>query len=129
MQLMSSVFSIARKKWGWIRASPIVDVRKPPQSPRRNRLVTDDELAALAISAGSDPANATARAFMAFRFFIETGMCAGEVIGLESSWVDLVRRVAHLPKTKNGESRDMPLSSVAVSILEKLKGDPVFGLR
>ena len=129
MQLMSSVFTIARKEWGWISASPMIDVRKPPQSPRRNRLVTDGELEALALSAGSDPANATARAFMAFRFSIETGMRAGEVIGLEWSRVDLVRRVAHLPKTKNGESRDVPLSLVAVSILEPMTGDPVFGLK
>lgn len=128
MQLMSSVFNIARKEWKWISDSPMVDVRKPPQSPRRNRLVTDEELEALALSAGPDPANATARAFMAFRFSIETGMRAGEVIGLEWSRVDLGRRVAHLPKTKNGESRDVPLSLVAVSILEGLTGDPVFGI-
>lgn len=33
------------------------------------------------------------------------------------------RRVAHLPSTKNGESRDVPLSSRAVAVLQQLRGD------
>jgi Phage integrase family. len=34
--------------------------------------------------------------------------------------VDLKKRTAHLPKTKNGEARTMPLSSRAVATLENL---------
>jgi integrase len=34
--------------------------------------------------------------------------------------VDLRRRVVHLPETKNGHARDVPLSSRAVAILEGL---------
>lgn len=129
MQLMSSVLNLARREWGWIKVNPMSDVRKPPASPRRNRLPTAREMEALGIAAGSDPAKATARAFMAFRFSCETAMRAGEIVGLEWSRVDLHRRVAHLPMTKNGEARDVPLSSAAVAILDRLEGDPVFGLR
>jgi integrase len=35
--------------------------------------------------------------------------------------VDLNRRVVHLTSTKNGEARDVPLSSRAVAVLEALK--------
>lgn len=128
--LLSAVLTTCRKEWGLIGESPVRDVRWPKAPPRRNRLVTEAELEALAISAGSDATSATARAFMAFRFSIETAMRAGEVVGLEWNRVDLVRRVAHLPETKNGEARDVPLSSEAVSILEGLpRASPVFGLR
>ncbi|WP_367949135.1 tyrosine-type recombinase/integrase, partial [Paraburkholderia sp. NMBU_R16] len=33
--------------------------------------------------------------------------------------VDLRRRVAHLPETKNGSSRDVPLSTRAVEVLKE----------
>jgi integrase len=35
--------------------------------------------------------------------------------------VDLNRRVVHLPSTKNGDARDVPLSSRAVAVLQALK--------
>jgi integrase len=35
--------------------------------------------------------------------------------------VDLKRRVAHLPATKNGSARDIPLSSRAVAVLQSLR--------
>lgn len=130
MQLMSSVLTVARREWGWIDINPLSDVRKPPSSQRRNRIPTQDELERLAQAAGSDPSNATARAFMAFQFACETAMRAGEIVGLTWQHVDLDRRVAHLPMTKNGEARDVPLSSAACAILSRLEGrDPVFGLR
>jgi integrase len=128
MQLMSAVVNVARKEWGWINANPLSDVRKPPASPRRNRLVSENEMAALSISAGSDPKDKTARSFLAFQFAIETGMRAGEIVGLVQDRIDRRRRVAHLPITKNGEARDVPLSRAAMGILERLEGDPVFGL-
>lgn len=123
MQLMSSAFNLARKEWGWMRSNPVADVRKPPQSPRRNRIATEREIEALGISAGSDLGNRTARAFHAFLWAIETGMRAGEILSLSGATVDVSRRVAHLPKTKNGEARDVPLSSRAVDLWEALPGD------
>jgi integrase len=51
---------------------------------------------------------------------IETGMRRSELLGLQWSNVDLERRVALLPVTKNGESRGVPLSSRAVAILRSL---------
>ena len=47
-------------------------------------------------------------------------MRRGELLQLRWEYVDLQRKVAHLPMTKNGESRDVPLSKAAVSLLEKL---------
>jgi integrase len=129
MNLLSAVLSIARKEWGLITVNPVADVRRPPKPPGRDRLVTDDELAKLAVSAGDDLTMATARAFHAFRFAIETAMRQGEIVGLEWERIDLDKRVAVLPRTKNGTKREVPLSTEAVRLLQALPhADPVFCL-
>ena len=122
MELLSAVLIVARKEWGLIGANPMADVRRPANNPARDRVVTDDELERLAVSAGNDLNNATARAFQAFLFSCETAMRAGEVVGLTWDRVDLGRRVARLDKTKNGTARDVPLSTAAVDILRGLEG-------
>lgn len=129
MNLMSSVLSIARKEWGLISANPMSDVRKPSDPPHRERLPSDDEFEKLAEAAGDDLTRPEARAFHAFRLACETAMRAGEIAGLTRKEVDLSRRVAHLPKTKNGTARSVPLSSEAVKLIEALpEADPILGL-
>lgn len=51
---------------------------------------------------------------------LETAMRRGELLALRWEYVDLKRRVLHLPETKNGTSRDVPLSTKAVAVLEGL---------
>ncbi len=51
---------------------------------------------------------------------LETAMRRGELLALRWEHVDLKRRVAHLPETKNGKSRDVPLSSAAAAVLAAL---------
>lgn len=129
MALMSAVLTVARREWRLIQVSPIADVRKPKKPPPRDRIVTAAELEALALSAGHDLTKATARVFHAFLFACETAMRAGEIVGLTWEHVDLDRRVAHLPETKNGHPRDVPLSIEAVRLLRALpQHDPVFAL-
>ncbi|UWR73137.1 tyrosine-type recombinase/integrase [Phaeobacter inhibens] len=129
MQLMSSVLNVARKEWELISANPISDVRKPTKPQPRDRLPTSAEIEAMQISAGEDLNKATARAFHAFKFAMESAMRAGEIAGLEWDRVDLDRRVALLTHTKNGRPREVPLSTKAVELLRALPElNPVFGL-
>ncbi|MHB0984927.1 MAG: site-specific integrase [Sulfuricella sp.] len=51
---------------------------------------------------------------------LETAMRRGEILALRWEHADLKRRVLHLPETKNGSSRDVPLSTKAVAVLESL---------
>jgi integrase len=53
-------------------------------------------------------------------FAVETAMRRSEITGLRSANVNLDKRVAFLPLTKNGSSRGVPLSSKAVEILNNL---------
>ena len=54
------------------------------------------------------------------RFALATGFRADEILGLEWSRVDLVRKVAWLDHgtTKSGEGRGIPLTADAVAALE-----------
>lgn len=129
MKLLSAVLSVARREWQVMSSNPMEGVRQPPESAPRDRRPTNDELDRLQVSAGQDLSNATARAFHAFLFAIETGMRAGEIVGLTADRVDLVKRVAQLPITKNGSAREVGLSSEAVRLIEAMPDlDPVFGL-
>lgn len=120
MNLVSAVLTVARREWGLIQHNPMSDVRPPVKPPPRDRRVTDDEITALIEHGGSDLSKQKARAVHAFRFAIETGMRAGELRGLTEETVDLKKRVAKLLDTKNGTSREVPLSSKAVELLEAL---------
>lgn len=121
MVLLSAVLTTARKEWGLISQNPMADVKKPPHAPPRDRLPTSDELERLSYVAGQE-LNMTGRTFLAFRFACETAMRAGEIVNLAWDDVDLEKRVARLPKTKNGTARDVPLSTAAVAMLESLEG-------
>lgn len=129
MGLISSVFTTARKEWRLVSRNPCRDVRKPAEPERRERRPSQEEIDRMALSAGEDLSNKTARAFHAFLFAIETGMRAGEIVGLTQRDIEVDRRVARLPRTKNGSAREVPLSNEAVRLLSILpEHDPVFGL-
>ena len=56
-------------------------------------------------------------------FAVETAMRAGEICNLTWNNVNLEKRTAFLPITKNGSSRTVPLTKAAVKILERLRDE------
>jgi len=125
MVMLGSAIETARREWGWIQSNPMREVKKPPDSRPRDRLITDDEIQRLAWALGWDhgePVTQTRhRVAVAFLFAIETGMRAGEICGLRKSDID--GRVARLPMTKNGTSRSVPLSLAALDLIGALDED------
>jgi integrase len=109
---------LGRKEWGFsLPTNPIDDITIPsPGAGRDRRLVGDDE--ARLLEATTQQSSPWLRPVI--ELALETAMRRGELIALEWAHVDLDRRVAHLPKTKNGTKRDVPLSARAVEILEAL---------
>lgn len=63
-----------------------------------------------------------------FCLALETAMRLSEMLTLEPSQVRLDQRTIHLDRTKNGEKRDVPLSSVALRVLAEhaYRGPHVF---
>lgn len=132
LNLLSHVFTTARREWRWIAESPTKDVRRPKESAHRERRITDDEIDRLCLALGFDESPVTTKngaVAVAFLFAIETAMRAGEICKLLPEYV--VDRVAHLPAsiTKNGTKRDVPLSIRAAELLALLPNQaPVFGI-
>ncbi|MWL87130.1 site-specific integrase [Cupriavidus sp. SW-Y-13] len=136
MSLLSHALEVARKEWGWLVRDPMKDVRRPPENPPRTRLISAKEIdlltAAMGYVEGLPVALPSQRVAVAFLLAIETAMRSGEMLGLTSRTVDYERRVAHLPLTKNGGARNVPLSTRAVELLRMLPavddGKPLFNL-
>jgi len=127
LAVLSHVFNVARKDWGMESLSnPVELISKPKLSNARSRRVAaigefegrgaaEDELVRIIEASGSTVLPAV------IRIAVETAMRRGEIVALQWQHLDLKRRVAHLPETKNGSSRDVPLSSQAVAVLDELK--------
>ena len=118
LAIISHLFSIARKEWGMESlANPVQAIRLPRASKARDRRLRGDEEQRLLKACRKSRSTQLEKIVVAA---IETGMRVGELLALEWENVDLRNRVAHLPETKNGSSRDVPLSTRAVDVLRSL---------
>jgi integrase len=135
MNLMQAVLKHARLQLRWLHGNPMSDVTAPTKPRGRARRISAKEERELTLALGQhgklQAETPTHRVGLAFLFALETAMRSGEICALTWDCVFLGSRYVTLPKTKNGESRDVPLSSRAVEILRALpKGDgQVFGLK
>ena len=119
--LMRHAWNIARVEWGWpLPDNPISLIRMPKNNPPRERRLKDGEFESLEVAAEKS------RSWYLWPIVvlaIETAMRRGEILGLRWEHIDLARRVAFLPITKNGSSRHVPLSVTAVDALKAVPQD------
>ncbi len=137
--LISNVFTVARKEWRWAKDNPLLDVKRPPATPARTKLPSQAEIDAMCVGLGYDPDNVpvsdTARVAAAFLFAIETAMRAGEICALMPDDVDLDSRVAVVrgedPGAGKSGRRVVPLTTKAVWLIQRLPvmDGPLFGLK
>ncbi len=126
---LRAVWKQAKKgEWGYVDHDPWPDVTKPSASPPRETVFEDGQ-AELIVQAlgytGGTPQTKRQEAAVALLLSLETAMRAGEIIGMRWPDVMLEKRLVRLPKTKNGDARDVPLSKKAVALIEHMKGlDP-----
>ena len=132
--VLSPIFEIARKEWGLSISNPVRDIKLPANGrPRERRLQRDSTIALDEQSRLFDACEGARNRFLfpIVRLALETAMRRSELLNLQWHFIDLERRIAHLPDTKNGDARTVPLSSVAVETLRSLrrsgKNDVVFG--
>lgn len=132
MNLLRSVFTHT-VEWGWLNVSPMKGVKAPATPTSRKRRVTGAEIDRVMLAAGLTDGwkveTAIQRTAMAFLFALETAMRAGEIVGME--WRDVGDKKVILPRTKNGDVREVPLSPQARDILALLPREdgPAFGLK
>ena len=117
MGLLQNFYEIARIEWGMASDNPVSNVRKPKSSPGRTRRLTPrEEARILRECAGHQSEEMYSIVVIA----IETAMRQGEILGLRWEHINLASRIAHLPQTKNGTARDIPLSTRAKDALLKI---------
>ena len=119
----SAIINHARREWGISIVNPIPLVKKPPATQGRNRILSEDELSRLYAALTPRVKNANHWMLPLVKFALETAMRRGEILGLRWEYVDLQKRIAFIPLTKNGESRTVPLSSGAIELLRGLPID------
>lgn len=119
LALISHVLEIARCEWGFPLSTNVVkQVRRPTiANARSRRLVGTEEQRLLD---GCDEGRTPCFKSLII-VAVETAMRRGELLSLRWCDVDLNRRVARLALTKNGDARDVPLSSRAVSAILALR--------
>lgn len=124
LNLIQSVLKHCRNPWRWMHEDVTKDLIKPALPKHRNRRVWPEEEASIIRALGYDenlPVRTNRQKLaVAFLFALETGMRQGEIWKMEWDHLNLEERYVVLLDTKNGTSREVPLSSRAVTLLEKL---------
>nr|WP_311527961.1 site-specific integrase [uncultured Ralstonia sp.] len=135
LTLLSHVITVASREWGiHVAVNPVSLIRRPKENrARRRRLQGDEEqrlLAELEVSRRAEGGfyeaggcrNEYVRPLVILA--LETAMRRGELLSLLWKDVHLADRFVRLHDTKNGEARDVPLSTRAATVLVELSTRP-----
>jgi integrase len=129
LQVLSAILNHARREWALPVTNVVSDVRKPAPNKARDRILTPEEeqqLLHALTSGGRDnqgrfiPGTRNPWIAPAVTLALATAMRRGELLALRWENVNLVKRTALLPMTKNGDSRHIPLSPKALEVLSGL---------
>lgn len=130
LNLISHVINVARREWAIHIENPISMVRRPPENRARSRRLAIGEeerlLAELELTTRSEcgtyEAGGTHNPWMRplVILALETAMRRSELLALKWGDVFLTDHYVRLHDTKNGDSRDVPLSTRARSLLDSL---------
>lgn len=116
--VLQHALEIASREWGLpIRGNPVKQIKKPRINNARSRRLSTDEQSKL-IEGTKSCLNPWIRPMILFA--LHTGMRQSEIINLQWQEIDLGKRVLHIPVTKNGHSRTIPLTHEAIATLSTL---------
>ena len=127
LNLISAVLQHALLEWRVVglTVNPVRQIKRPRNPPPRVRMITAAERAALCRQLGWDgktePVNTEQWIAWSWELALETACRRGEVLNLTWRHVHLAEQRLHLPKTKSGYARDVPLSTAAVRLFKLLE--------
>ena len=119
INLLSHLFNVARTAWGMESLSNPVDFvkgQRPKLPGGRTRRLIDDEQIRLLTAAQAYGGEIGA----IITWAIETAMRRGEIAAMRWEHIDRKDRVLLIPETKSGTPRQVPLSTVALQVLDGL---------
>ena len=113
---ISNIYEVARREWGYAAMdNPSKLIRKPKVNPSRIRRLSPDEEKRL-MQACDQSRSIMIKPMVIFA--IETGMRASEILNL--TWQDIHDSIATIRESKNGQSREVPLSKIALRQINHL---------
>jgi len=117
--ILQHMFNLAIRDWGVpLQSNPFANVRRPRITGARERRVEGQEEMARLLAAAEKCNNHYIYPIMLFA--IETGMRRSEILRVRWSDFDAKKRLLRIPVAKNGHPRTIPLSSLAVAVLEAM---------
>jgi integrase len=99
--------------WGYLKDSPARAVKQVREAPGRARYLTAEEREALLREA-----NPTLRLYIVAA--LQTGARRGELLGLRWAGVDMKTRTVIFARTKNGDTRSIPMTDTLREALQAL---------
>ncbi len=123
LSVLGNIFTIAHREWQihLPRGNPVGNIRKPGDAPPRDRrLEAGEEERLIAAALEYEKTPKALRMASIIKLAMATAMRRSEIAGMRWENVDLKKRSIFLPKTKNGESRSVPLSAIAIVVVESL---------
>lgn len=123
ISLYSAVFTYAQKELFLINENPFFGLKKPKTPKPRNRRILQSEIEkiieTLQYEFDQTPRTSGQYVAWAFLFALETAMRRGEILSVRKAHIFADH--IHLEDTKNGESRDVPLTRQARDLLKLIQ--------
>ena len=121
LNILSRLFDYCIREWQWLESNnPVKQIKRPSNNKHRDRRPSEEELQRIKSECFRTGNTATWHMVV---LAIETGMRQSELLNLEIVNAHPSKRFVHLPDTKNGHRRDVPLSTTACQILLHQIGD------
>ncbi len=116
--IIQHAFETAIKEWNWpLRNNPLKFVRRPKNDPNRTRRLSLDEERQL-LKEIENTRNPHIKPI--FLFALATAMRRGELLRIKWTDINFTTNTLHIPVTKNGHPRTIPLSTHALAVLNGL---------
>lgn len=117
LSLLHHLLDVARREWGYpLLQNPVGLVKPPSVNNARDRRLRPGELGKLEealLKSRTDTLGPIVR------FAIETALRRAEILSLRWDYVDFNGRTAHVPWSKTGKARTIPLTDGALAILRE----------
>lgn len=123
LAILSHVFTVASKEWGWVSDNPLRFISRPQEPRGRVRFLNDEERQSLLLACQESK---NPFLYTIVILALSSGMRLGEIINLTWDNVDFEYQRIILEETKNGERRQVPLAGKALELLRELRSKHSF---
>ena len=129
LSLISVVIETARKDWGiYLADNPVRNADREREPRPRDRSLTAEEYQRLLQACDQMKQVRFRRGDTAIHlylksmiiFSVETAIRQGELLAMRYDQFNFDKRTLHIPETKNGEPRTIPLSTKAIKVIQSV---------